>query len=99
MQIVEASVETVRPPCKFLMRPFFDDLAVLHHDDLVGVDDGREPVGNDDHGPPAHRLFEGLLHGCLRLCVERRGRLVEKEYRSVAHQRPGDRQALPLAAG
>ena len=29
--------------------PLPDDAAVLEHDDLVGVDDGRHPLGDDDH--------------------------------------------------
>ena len=47
-----------------------DDPAVLEHDDLVGVDDGREPVGDDDAGAGEGRqllldraLGEGLGDG------------------------------------
>ena len=32
-----------------------DDVAVLHHQDGVGVADGREPVGDDDGGPAGHQ--------------------------------------------
>ena len=70
-----------RPPCRARM-----------HDDLVGVDDGREPVGDDDDGAAAHRVLERLLHAGFRFVVERRGRLVEQQDRRVAHERAGDRE-------
>ena len=43
--------------------------------------------------------LERLLHGALRLHVERAGGLVEHEHRRVAQDRPGDRDALLLPAG
>src|SRR4051794_7926711 len=35
---------------QFVMRAALDDDAVVEHDDLVGADDGGEPVRNDERG-------------------------------------------------
>ncbi len=81
------------------MGAFFDYRSILHDDDLVGVDDGGKPVGDDDDGAAAHGMIERLLYGGFRFRIERRGRLVEQEDRRLADQRAGDRQPLALAAG
>jgi hypothetical protein len=50
-------------------------------------------------GSPAHQGLERGLHLAFGLRVERGGGLVEDQDRRVLEQRPGDRQALALAAG
>ena len=57
-------------------------------------------VGHDDHGP----AFPGKVphhaqHLADQFRVERRGRLVEQQHLGLHGQRPGDRDALLLAAG
>ncbi len=47
----------------------------------------------------AHEVGERVLHEQLRLGVERRGRFVEHEQRTVLEDRARDRQPLALAAG
>ena len=54
-----------------------DDPAVVEHDDLVGVADGREPVGDRDRRAALGEAVERLLDGALGLGVERARRLVE----------------------
>ena len=76
-----------------------DDAAVVEHDDLVGVADGREPVRDRDRRPSLGEPVERLLHEPLGLGVERARRLVEHEDRRVAQDRPRDRDPLLLAAG
>ena len=44
------------------MIPLFDDVAVLHHDDEIGVADRREPVGDDEARPVPAQGGHGLLH-------------------------------------
>ena len=79
------------PDCT--IRPSLDD------EDLVGVADRREPVRDDQRGPPLEGGVEGPLDGGLGLAVEVRGRLVEDDDRRRLEQQPGDREPLPLAAG
>ena len=78
------------------------DLAVLHHRDLgrhaerllliVGDDD----EGDADLGLQAHQLE---LHLLAELLVEGGERLVEQQQLRPLDQGPGQRHALPLAAG
>src|SRR5690606_39457892 len=35
-----------------------DDAPLVQHDDLVGVLHGRDPVGDDEGGPPLHQLLQ-----------------------------------------
>ena len=58
-----------------------DDLALVEHDDLVGVDDGREPVRDHQRRAVAARRVERVLDFLLGVAVERRGRFVEHQDR------------------
>ena len=57
-------------------------------------------VGHEQRGQPelAEELLELATHRDLRVRVERRERLVEQQDARVARERPGERDALPLAA-
>ena len=80
------------------VRAAFDDPALVEHDDLVGIDDGREAVGDDDRRAAARDAVERLLDRRLGAAVERAGRFVEDQDRRVLEQGAGDRDALLLAA-
>ena len=75
------------------------DAAMVHDDDHVTAKDGREPVGDGDHGAASGELLQSVLDHLLRLGVEGRGRLVEQEDRSGLEQGAGDGETLLLAAG
>src|SRR3954468_13069283 len=47
------------------------DAALVEHDDLIGVDHGRETVGDDDRGAPRGDALQGLLDRALGAAVER----------------------------
>ena len=81
------------------VRTGLDHRAPVHHHQPVHGGDGREPVGDGDHGLAGHQPVERLLDRRLDLGVERAGRLVEDEDRRVLEEDAGDRDALPLAAG
>jgi len=53
-------------------------------------------VGDHDRGAALHEPVERLLHHALRLRVERRRRLVQKQDLGVLHDGPRDRNALLL---
>ena len=78
-----------------------DDPPLVHEDDAVG-DLAREAhlVRDDDHRHAVLRQPDhDVEHLVDHLGVERRGRLVEQHGDRIHGQRPGDGDALLLAAG
>ena len=75
------------------------DAAVLHHEDLVGVLNGGQPVGDGDDGLAPGQLGNGLLDEVLVLRVNAGGCLVQNDDGRVFQDGPGDGDALLLAAG
>ena len=84
---------------QFGMCAAFDDAAVIEHEDLVGIDDGRQAVRDDQGGAFARDLLEFGLDDLLGARIQRAGRFVEHEDRGILEQRARDRDALLLAAG
>ena len=76
-----------------------DQLAAVEDEDAVGVAEGREPVGDGDGGAAAGQGLEGLLNRLFAFGVDVAGGLVEDQDRRIVEDRPGDREALPFAAG
>ena len=74
----EAPVQTVLLH-ELGVRAVLGDPAVCHDEDLVGVLDGREAVGDDDDRLAARQLGDGLLDEVLVLRVDARGGLVEDD--------------------
>ncbi len=77
----------------------FDDIPLRKHDDLVGMNDGAEPVGDDDRRASDHEPVDGLLNEAFRFGVERAGRLVEYQDFRILQDGSCDRQSLAFAAG
>ncbi len=73
--------------------------SVLDDDDLVGVAQCAQPMGDGDDRAAGHQPFQRLDHKVLGLRVQRGSRFVEDQNRVVADQRSGDADALALAAG
>jgi len=82
-----------------LVRAHLDNPPVVEDDDLIGIADGREPVGDCDRRAALGEALERGLDRSLGLRVERRRRLVEDEDGRVAENRARDCDALLLAAG
>ena len=85
------------------VRPDLGHGAAVEHDDLRGVNDGREAVRDEDDrlsavGVSPDQVVERALDERLRLGVERRSGLVEQEEPRLAQQAAGDGEPLPLAA-
>ena len=79
------------------MRSPLADLTSVHHQNLVGVLDRREAVGDDDGRPPLHELFERFLDKVLALGIDRRGGLVQDEdLQGRRTSRAHEREQLPL---
>ena len=79
----------------------FDDLAVVHAGDAVGVGEDAVVVGDDDDGAAggAGDLAEEVEHDLAVLRVERGGGFVADDERRFVDERAGDGDALLLAAG
>src|SRR5882757_196137 len=77
----------------------FGDTAAVEDDDLVGIDDGRQAMGDHYRGAAAAHLFERALDFLLGAGVERAGRLVEQQDLRVLEDGTGDRHPLLRAAG
>ena len=82
--------------------------ALLHHvtaledDDAVGEGVGVDGIVGDHQAHPVERLevpTQVPAHGAAGADVERRQRLVEQEDPRIGGQRPGQGDALGLAAG
>jgi len=69
------------------------------HQDFVGVDDGRQAMGDDQGGVVARHQGQGLQDGLLRARVEGGGGLVEHQDARPLQHGAGDGHALLLAAG
>jgi len=99
LQAVEMAIDPFRVPQEFRMAPLLGDLAALHDDNAVGVPDSRQAMGNDKDGPVGADPSHIFLDDPLGFIVKGTGGLVEDQDTRVGDQRPGNGNALPLAAG
>src|SRR5207302_4012336 len=74
------------------------DATLVEDDDLVREGDRREPMGDDESRPAAHRLTKAEADPGLRRGVHRRRRVVEDEDPRIDGERAGDRDPLALTA-
>lgn len=72
--------------------------AVVDDDDLVGVVDRRQAVGDNHRRAADEQLVEGILHEFFALRIECRGGLVEDQYLGVLQYGACDRKPLALAS-
>ena len=84
---------------QFLVGPLFHDPPVLQHDNLVGVANGRQTMGDDDSRSTDHQPLQGLLDQHLGFGIDRGRCLVQDQDGGISQHRSGDGQPLPLAAG
>lgn len=75
------------------------DTTVVEYDDLVGISDRGQPVGNRDGRSALAGGVDRGLHGTLGLVVQCTRRLVEHEDSWITEQRARQRDSLLLAAG
>lgn len=80
---MKLAVTAILADQQFRMASLFDDAAVLHHDDAVGIGDSREPMCNDQRRAAFRQIGERLLDGALRFGIECGSRLIENQDRRV----------------
>ena len=76
-----------------------DDSAFVEDDNLVGLEDGVEAVGDGDDGSSAHEFAGGFFKQGFGFGVERGGGFVEDQDRRVFEKGAGEGEALGLSAG
>ena len=84
---------------QFFVRAAFDNLAVPHHENEVGIFYGGEPVCNDQRRAPLDDLFHGILYFLFRETVHRGGGFIQDENPGVAKQGTREGEKLFLAGG
>ena len=84
---------------QFPVRALAHDLAVVEHDDAVGVHDGADALGHDEFGGVLGFAGERVAHLAVGLEVERGERVVEDQDLRMPVHRACDGQSLLLAAG
>ena len=80
------------------MRPLLGDPPLIQDDDVVGIADRFQPVGDHDHRASCDQGIDGTLYLDLVFGVERCGSLVQQDGLCVLEDRTGDRQPLLLPA-
>ena len=70
--------------------------AFIEHDDAIRIQDGCEPVGDDQAGAALPQAFQRFLHQPFAFRIEGAGGFVQEKQRRVAENRTRDRDALAL---
>ena len=77
----------------------FDDAAVIQHHNAVGIFDGGEAVGDDEHGAACHQLIHTILHQFFGTGIDGGSGFVQNHHRGIGYRCPGDGDQLPLTLG
>ena len=80
------------------MRALLHNVALLHHQNVVGVLNGAKAVRHHDAGAVLHITLQGLLYVLLRFGVEGGGGFVQNKNGRIAQNGSGNANALPLPA-
>ena len=73
-----------------------DNLAMVDDDNLVGIPDRTQAVGDDDDGLATVERVKVLHDGPLIVGIERVGGFVEEDVARILVHRTGDEDALTL---
>lgn len=75
------------------------DLTFVEDDDLIGLADSGEAMGDDDGAATGYQLIDSLLDKLFRFGINGRCCLVQYQYRGIIQKRTDERQQLPLTEG
>ena len=98
MQIVETAIVAGFGQQLGVGADFFY-VPAIHHHDLIGRQNGGEPMGNRDHGLAGGEGLQRHLNLFFRFGIERGSGLVEKKDGRVLQNGARDGKALLLSAG
>lgn len=79
----------------------FRDLSIFNHDNLISVNNSREPVCNKDDSllPTLNKLFQSLLNLSFRLSIECRGSFIQQQNLRPPNKRSRNSNPLLLSSG
>lgn len=80
------------------MRSFFHDLALIHHDQIVGIAKCGETVRDGNRCTSLNELIQRLLDLQLGLRIQRCCRFIKNQYFRVMQNRPCNGQPLLFTA-
>lgn len=83
---------------QFLMGALLQNFAVGQHDDVVGVLDRGQAVGDHEHGADAAHLFQRILNQQLGLGVNIRCGFVQNHNAGLVDDGTRKAEQLPLAS-
>ena len=83
---------------QLIVRAHLRDAAVLDDDHQVGLFHRADAMGDDERGAALKHEAHAAANQVLGFGIDGGGRIVEHQHARVGHDRPGDGQALPLAA-
>src|SRR5699024_920435 len=84
---------------KFVVVAGLDDAPLVDNQDLIGVTNGIEPVGNDQQGLAPAQLGDGLLDVALVVGVHAGSGLIQNDDGSILQNAASNGDSLPLSAG
>lgn len=79
---------------QLLMGSAFDDVAMIHDENQIRIQNGAQAVSDDKAGSVFHHIVNSGLQFLFEPGVDRAGRLVENENLRIFENRSGDGQKL-----
>ena len=95
LDVPQSVVDTLLREELFVCAAFFER-AIFEDDDLIGVSNGGESVGDDHRRTIFSDVFEGTLDRGLCLVINGRGCFIEQEDGGIFEDGSGDGEALSL---
>ena len=95
LDVPQSVVDTLLREELFVCAAFFER-AIFEDDDLIGVSNGGESVGDDHRRTIFCDVFEGTLDRGLCLVINGRGCFIEQEDGGIFEDGSGDGEALSL---
>ena len=96
LQLAQTSVKTVGTQ-KFLVRPFFDNFALVDHINPMGWPHRAEPMRDDEDGSSLANLRHVLLDDGFGFVIQCARRFIENQNARIGDQGSCDGNALPLS--
>src|ERR1700745_2841918 len=95
LQVMQLSIAAIAAD-QLIVAAIFHNAPTLERYDAIGLAYCRETGRDDEKGSTRRDILHVVLDRAFAFVVERAGRLVENQDARIGHQRPCDRNALPL---